>query len=243
MLFEKYADDYARYRPAYPSDLIKSLITALNISRDDVVLDLGCGTGKLGKSLQDKTKISIIGLDRSLTLLQNNHLMPAVNATAEAMSIKADSVDAVVIGQAFHWFNFGKALEEIRRILKRQGGLAIIWYRRQRPLKGHQLKMDELLSRINPDYEVVFMDYDWRDILKQHGGFSHYSNFKTEHVLTYSKADYLRLQRSKSYIGDALKPEQLARFLDEFGEILTCEFPEGIVQERLQYYYVGAIKA
>ena len=207
------------------------------------MLDLGCGTGKLGNSLRESTRFSVVGLDRSLRLLQNNHFMPAVNATAETMPIKADSVDAVVIGQAFHWFNFGKALGEIRRILKKQGGLAIVWYRRQRPLKGHQLKMDELLSRINPDYEVVFMDYNWPDVLKQHGGFSHYSNFKTVHVLTYSKADYLRLQRSKSYIGDTLKPEQLVRFLDEFGEILTFEYPDGIIQEKLQYFYVAAKKS
>jgi len=243
MLFEKFADDYARFRPNYPADLVKSLIAALNIGSDDLVLDLACGTGQLGKSLRKLTRTAIIGLDRSLMLVQNNPHMPSLNALAETQPIKSASVNAVIVGQAFHWFNFGKALGEIWRILKARGGLAIVWYRRARPLHGHHLWMDELLHRINPGHKNVFMDYDWPDILKEHGGFSGISKFETEHILKYSKADYLKLQRSKSYIGDALKETELTRFINEFGEILTQEFPDGIVQERLQYFYVGAIKA
>ena len=81
-------------------------------------------------------------------------------------------MDAVVVGQAFHWFDIKHALGEIYNCLKSGGGLAIIWYRRKKPLAGHRLKMTELAKRLNPDYKPGFMDYNWPEILSSHGGFA-----------------------------------------------------------------------
>lgn len=243
MLFEKFAADYARFRPGYPPELVKSLIHSLKINNSSLILDLACGTGKLGNSLQSFANAAIIGVDRSLTLLTNNRTMPTVNGMAETLPLKAESFDAVIIGQAFHWFDFAKTLNEIRRILKPGCGFAIIWYRRRRPLQGHHLKMDELLRSINPAHKIVFMDYDWREIIKKHGGFFQIGRFETEHAREYSIPDYIKLQRSKSYIGDTLSEFKLDLFIETYYEILYDEYPDGIVKERLQYFYVNATKA
>jgi SAM-dependent methyltransferase len=242
MLFEKFADNYSRFRPGYPDDLVSSLISSFDISRSSLVLDLACGAGKLGRSIAAHSQASIIGLDHSLILLQTNSMSGRINAEAETLPLASGSFDAVVVGQAFHWFDFPCALAEISRVFKPGGGFAIVWYHRRRPLDGYRLKMDELIHRLNPDYKIVFMDYDWPAIIAEHGGFARAESFETEWVLEYSIADYLKLQQSKSYIGDALTPDLLAEFNHEYEKILKADCPDGIVKEKLQYYYVSAIK-
>ena len=90
---------------------------------------------------------------------------------------------------------------------------------------------------------IVFMDYDWADIIKKHRGFTQINEFETVHTWDYSRDDYLKLQRSKSYVGDALSQKQLDNFMQKYGEILDQKFPEGIVKETLEYFYVSALKA
>ena len=243
VLFEKYAKDYARYRPGYPSNLIDHLINSLKINNSSRILDLACGTGKLSESLGDNISPSIVSADRSLVLLNQNKSPSRLNTIAEILPFKDRSFEAVLIAQAFHWFDFAKALDEIHRILRDGGGFAIIWYRRIRPLEGHRLEMDNLLKAIYPAFKIVFMDYDWADIIKKHRGFTQINEFETVHTWDYSRDDYLKLQRSKSYVGDALSQKQLDNFMQKYGEILDQKFPEGIVKETLEYFYVSALKA
>jgi ubiquinone/menaquinone biosynthesis C-methylase UbiE len=242
LLFEKYSDDYARFRPGYPEDLISSLIQKLRINGSDRILDLACGTGKLAESFQRIADTQVISIDYSLVLLKKNPNLNKINARAEVLPLQANSFNAVLVGQAFHWFDFGRTFEEIHRVLKPGGGFAIIWYRRARPLEGHRLKMDELVTSLNPQHKYVFLDYDWPEILKKRGGFSILPGFHKEYILEYSIPDYIKLQRSKSYIGDALSADQLESFIAEYEKMLIGEFTDGIVKERLEYFYVGAIK-
>jgi len=156
--------------------------------------------------------------------------------------VKASSFDAILVGQAFHWFKFDITLAEISRALKPGGGLAIIWYRRKKPQTAHRMKMDELVKRYNPDYKPGFMDYDWREILTAHGRFADIKDFAAECVYKYNIQDYLKLQRSKSYIGDAIPMEALAKFMAEAESMLTSMYPDNIVPEEMQFYYVSATK-
>lgn len=240
--FEKYAGDYARYRPGYPSDLIDHLADSLKINNSSLILDLACGTGKLSESLRSNHSPAIVGADRSSVLLGQNGSSFRVNAFAESLPFKDKSFEAILIAQAFHWFDFDKTLNEIHRVLTDGGGFAIIWYRRIRPLQGHRLEMDNLLKAIYPAFKIVFMDYDWPDVITKHGGFSHIRKFKTVHTWDYSKENYLKLQRSKSYVGDTLPQKQLEQFMRQYSEILDREFPDGIIKEKLEYFYVSAVK-
>lgn len=47
--------------------------------------------------------------------------------TAEEMPLERDSVDAVLVAQAFHWFDAPAAAAEIHRVLRPRGGLGVIW--------------------------------------------------------------------------------------------------------------------
>ena len=46
---------------------------------------------------------------------------------AEAIPVEDESVDAVFVGEAFHWFDAAAAIGEIARVLRPRGGLAIVW--------------------------------------------------------------------------------------------------------------------
>jgi SAM-dependent methyltransferase len=94
------------------------------------VLDLAAGTGKLTRLLAptgaDLVAVEPVAAMRD-TLAQ---VLPGVevhDGTAEAIPLPDASVGAVVVAQAFHWFQAIEALAEIRRVLRPQGGLALIW--------------------------------------------------------------------------------------------------------------------
>ena len=88
MLFEKFADDYARLRPAYPDDLTQSLIDRFRLNTDSRILDLACGTGNLGRQLKQACGSTVLGLDRSLVLLGDTAAgSPAVYCIPEPATI------------------------------------------------------------------------------------------------------------------------------------------------------------
>ena len=128
--FERAGEDYERGRPGYPPAAAARLADALGLRPGRVALDLAAGTGKLTRALAS-TGVELIavepvaGMRRKLTAS-----LPSVRAlegTAEAIPLADDSVDAVLVAQAFHWFDTPAAAAEIHRVLRSDGGLGIIW--------------------------------------------------------------------------------------------------------------------
>ena len=120
------ADAYDRARPSYPREAAAWLVGTENAH----VLELGAGTGKLTEQLRALGH-RVLATDPLEPMLR--HLgtrvpgTPAVLAVAEAIPLRARSVDVVVGAQAFHWFNQGRALPEIARVLRPGGHLALTW--------------------------------------------------------------------------------------------------------------------
>ena len=147
--FELVADLYERARPEYPSEAIEWIAHALDLRTGRTVLDLGAGTGKLTRALVP-TGAHVIAVEPGEQMLsQLRAVLPDVEAIrggAEAIPLDDDSVDAVTVGQAFHWFRHDEAIPELHRVLRRGGGIALIWNSRdqERPLQR------ELSSLIRP---------------------------------------------------------------------------------------------
>ena len=94
------------------------------------MLDLAAGTGKLTAHLVETGAevVAIEPVDEMRAVLERE--LPSVRAlagTAEAIPLDAASVDAVTVGQAFHWFRGDEALAEIHRVLRPGGGLGLVW--------------------------------------------------------------------------------------------------------------------
>jgi SAM-dependent methyltransferase len=125
--FARSASAYERGRPGYPEAAIRHLLALLPAR--PLVLDLAAGTGKLTRPLLE-AGLSVIAVE---PVAEMRAALPAearvLEGTAEAIPLGPGSVDAVTVGQAFHWFDGDAALTEIARVL-RPGVLALLWNRR-----------------------------------------------------------------------------------------------------------------
>ena len=121
---------YERGRPTYPDEAVGCLVRELGIGSGRRALDLAAGTGKLTRRLTETgaTVVAVEPVDAMRARLVR--ALPAVEAlagTAEAIPLPDASVDAVTVGQAFHWFDGDAALAEIHRVLRRGGRLGLVW--------------------------------------------------------------------------------------------------------------------
>jgi SAM-dependent methyltransferase len=121
---------YARGRPDYPPAIEGWLCGTLGLRAGKVAVDLGSGTGKFLPRLiatgADVTAIEPLAEMRAhLTALHPQ--IDAREGRAQALPLTDSSVDAVICAQSFHLFATAEALAEIRRVLKPDGALGLLW--------------------------------------------------------------------------------------------------------------------
>ena len=131
--FEAGADAYERARPTYPPDAVAFIVETLDLRPGRTVLELGAGTGKLTRLLVP-SGARILALEpveaMRAKLVESVPGVELVDGTAEAIRLPNGSVDAVVVAQAFHWFDAIRALSEIHRVLRPGGRVVLAWNRR-----------------------------------------------------------------------------------------------------------------
>ena len=144
--FERQAEAYERGRPAYPARATTWLSAELGLGPGRTVVDVGAGTGKLTRALAP-SGAAVIAVEpvAAMRRVLERELpgVTAVDGTAESLPLHDGAADAIVAGQAFHWFDGPAALAEFHRVLRPGGRLGLIWNARDRrqPL---QRAIDEL---------------------------------------------------------------------------------------------------
>jgi SAM-dependent methyltransferase len=118
---------YAEHRPDYARAAVR---WALEFAPGPRVLDLGAGTGKLTATLIE-LGADVIAVEPDAAMLaelrRSLPAAPAVSGSAEAIPLPDASVDAVVAGNALHWFDLDVAGPEMARVLAPGGVLAGLW--------------------------------------------------------------------------------------------------------------------
>jgi SAM-dependent methyltransferase len=124
--FVRAADVYERARPSYPQDAIEWLVAQTGLAPGSTVVDLGAGTGKLTRLLLP-TGARVVAVEPIAEMRAHIDGAEVVDGTAEAIPLPDGSADAVTVAQAFHWFDHGRALPEIHRVLREEGSLVLVW--------------------------------------------------------------------------------------------------------------------
>lgn len=126
----KAAQRYERARPSYATQAIECAVTALSLDVGSVVLDLAAGTGKLGRLFLPHigSLIAVEPLEGMREVLSATVPQAQVlDGNAEDIPLFDGTVDAVVVGQGWHWFDSPRALAEVDRVTTSEGGLALFW--------------------------------------------------------------------------------------------------------------------
>jgi SAM-dependent methyltransferase len=197
--FGAVAAAYDRARPGYPAAAVRYAV-----GRDQgTVVDLGAGTGKLTRTVAalGYATIAVEPDDAMREVLAAS--LPGVEAlagTAEEVPVADASVDAVLVGQAWHWFDHARAAAEVRRIVRPGGCIALLynvrdertpWVRRFDVVTGEEFGTD----LAPPQFDGV----------RGRPGFGPVEHRVFDHVEELQAADLRALASSFSFV--ALLPE------------------------------------
>ena len=128
--FGRIAPEYDAVRPDYAPEAVARAADALGLGPDSRVLDLAAGSGKLTRALEQRFAdvVAVEPNDEMRGVLAQRSPQARVLAgTAERIPQPDASVDAVFVGDAFHWFDGGAVADELTRILRPRGGVALLW--------------------------------------------------------------------------------------------------------------------
>lgn len=219
--FDRAAADYERGRPGYPPAAIELVARELGLGPDSRVVDLAAGTGKLTRALVP-LGAQLIAVEPVAGMREQlQRTVPGVTTlegTAEAIPLPDHAVDAVLVAQAFHWFDTEAAAAEIARVLIPGGGLAII-----RNNWGERLPwLDELWPLIEGrrDQHPASGAHHWRARLERTGRFATpLREAAVDHVVRSDRETLLARISSLSYVA-MLDSDERRQLLDRVGALL-----------------------
>ena len=159
--FSNRVENYARYRPDYPREIIAHLKEQDALTDDSIIADIGCGTGLSTKMFLENGN-PVYGIEPNAAMraaaveyLKDFPNFTPVDGTSNETTLPDSSIDLVVAAQAFHWFDRDKAKAEFERILRPGGHVVIIWNERQLDTTPFLIEYEQLLLRYATDYLVV----------------------------------------------------------------------------------------
>jgi SAM-dependent methyltransferase len=224
--FAAAAELYERARPGYPDEAVAWMLERMRIGTDSTVLDLAAGTGKLTRQLVPLCGHVIAVEPVEEMGAQLEKAVPeaeALDGTAEAIPLADDSVDAVTCAQAFHWFRVQEALREIHRVLRRDGGVALIWNGRDLSLEAHA-RVDAVLAPLRPEWPVG--EDRWRRDFRESGLYGPIELRHFRHSQRLTREEYASGVATTSFVA-AMAPAERDALLDRVWEALA-PLPEPI---------------
>ncbi len=159
--FSNRAENYAKYRPGYPPEVLGLFRERMGLTPDSIIADIGSGTGLSARLF--------VGNGNTVYCVEPNAKMRdvaaeymkgfsgfrSVNGTSDNTTLPDASVDIVIAAQAFHWFEPAATRKEFSRIIKPCGYVALIWNERQLDSTPFLSEYEQFLLKFANDYTKV----------------------------------------------------------------------------------------
>jgi SAM-dependent methyltransferase len=202
--FSNRVEDYARYRPGYPPELIAWLQDEIDLIRSWIIADIGSGTGLLALPFMRAGNL-VYGVEPNAAMraeaeahFADEPHYASVDGTAEATTLPDASMDLITAGQAFHWFDPEPTRREWQRILS-PGGRALVVFNSRRVNDSPFMRAyDDYLVHHAIDYRGV----DHRRVLGEqlHTFLDDSAAWRIDHARPMTHDDLCGLARSSSYV-------------------------------------------
>jgi len=204
--FSSRVENYIKYRPSYPLEIIEFLKGKKILAEDSVIADIGSGTGILTRLFLDNGN-QAYGIEPNKDMrkaaekfLQKYTNFTSLDGSAESTGLEENCIDLITAGQAFHWFDVKKSKREFKRILKPNGNVALIWNNRGKAGAG-----------FNSSYENFILKYgiDYKEVRKNERNVDLFFNYQKETYDNFQELDFVSFKGrvlSSSYIPLANNP-------------------------------------
>ena len=159
--FSDRVENYIRYRPGYPPEVLNLLHTECGLQSAHVVADIASGTGIFTRLLlENGNRVFAVEPNAEMReagerLLRVYGNLTSIAGTAEGTTLPTASADFVTAAQAAHWFDRRRAREEFVRILKPGGWCVLIWNERRTAGTPFLREYEQLLLSYGTDYKDV----------------------------------------------------------------------------------------
>lgn len=159
--FSNRVENYVKYRPGYPPEVLRFFKNDLNLQSSSVVADIGAGTGISSKIfLENGNPVFAVEPNPAMRRAAEEFLidypnLTRVDGTSENTTLPDNSIDFVVAAQAFHWFDRAKTRAEFRRIIRDNGYVVLMWNERQLDSTEFLREYENLILEYGIDYKEV----------------------------------------------------------------------------------------
>lgn len=159
--FTDRVENYVKYRPGYPAEILDLFRDELGLTPESIVADIGSGTGILTRIFLDNgnTVFAVEPNDAMRSAaekdLGGDGNFQSIKGTAEKTGLESDLVDLATAAQAFHWFDPVSSGREFRRILKPNGHIALVWNERELDATPFLRDYEKFLLEFADDYTSV----------------------------------------------------------------------------------------
>jgi len=252
--FDEVADLYDRYRPAPPSPVVEALINLTDIGPRTRVVEFGCGTGQLSVPLAATgAELTCVEPGARLAAIASRNLSQFGTARVECATLEdwplpTERFDAVVVANAFHWFDMEMRFARPAELLRAGGSLAILHTHHvdggtpgfaeasQHCYLRSGLAADLTFRLPNPDeLPASYPELDGP------GAYASVRRERFEMPTTYTTHEYVGMLRTDSLV-NTLDPVARAQFLDDIGSLIQSSFG-GVVRRNYLYELVVATRA
>ena len=190
--FSNRVENYVKYRPGYPPEILDLFQSEMQLQKDSVIADIGSGTGISAKLfLENGNRVFGIEPNKAMRgasqeFLEDFENFQAFDATSENTTLADNSVDFIIAAQAFHWFRTEDTKKEFKRILKKNGWLALIWNERLLVSNKFLREYEDFLAEFGTDYKKVRHDQiTKKDLEKFFGQNFEQKTFKNSQVFDF----------------------------------------------------------